>query len=294
MSDRLSALRLFARLARTGSFSRAGRELALSQSSASRIAAELEREVGAALLTRTTRGVTLTEAGADYLARIEPLLAALEEADHAARGTGELRGTLRVALSSNFGVREVIPRLPAFMQLHPALRIERLMDDLRQDLVNESVDVALRWGVLEDSSAMARQLAVSPRLLAASPAYLARAGLPDTPESLANHEVIVGPLGEGLKWRSFKRDGRTTSVPFGGRLTVSSKQAAIAAAAAGLGIVSIPFWLCRPELASGALVQVLADWQIEPIELHAIFAAGRAAKPSARAFADYLAGALSE
>jgi DNA-binding transcriptional LysR family regulator len=94
--------------------------------------------------------------------------------------------------------------------------------------------------------------------------------------------------------RSALRDGRTTSVPFGGRLTVSSKQAAIAAAVAGLGIVSIPFWLCRPELASGALVQVLADWQIEPIELHAIFAAGRAAKPSARAFADYLASALGE
>jgi DNA-binding transcriptional LysR family regulator len=93
MSDRLLALRLFARIARTGSFSRAGRELGLSQPSASRIASELERQVGAALMTRTTRGLTLTEAGSDYLARIEPILAALEEADHAARGTGELRGT---------------------------------------------------------------------------------------------------------------------------------------------------------------------------------------------------------
>ena len=294
MSDRLSALRLFVRIARTGNFSRAGRELGLSQPSASRIAAELEREVGAVLLTRTTRGVTLTEAGADYLARIEPLLAALEEADHAARGTGELRGTLRVAVSSNFGVREVIPRLPAFMLRHPALRIDLLMDDRRHDLVNESVDVALRWGVLEDSSAMARRLAVSPRLLAASPSYLARAGAPDTPESLADHDVIVGPLGEGLNWRSFKRDGRSKSVPFAGRLTVSSRQGAIAAAVAGLGIVSTGFLFCRPELASGALVQVLTDWQVEPIELHAVFAAGRAAKPSARAFADYLAGALSE
>ena len=127
MSDRFFALRLFARIAHTGSFSRAGRELGLSQPSASRIAAELERDVGAALLTRTTRGVTLTEAGADYLARIEPLLTALEEADHAARGTGELRGMLRVALSIGFGMREVIPRLPAFMQRHPALRIDLLM-----------------------------------------------------------------------------------------------------------------------------------------------------------------------
>ena len=293
MSDRFFALRLFARVAHTGSFSRAGRELGLSQPSASRIAADLEREVGAALLTRTTRGVTLTEAGADYLARIEPLLAALEEADHAARGTGELRGTLRVAVSVNFGVREVIPRLPDFMQRHPALHIDLLIDDRRQDLVNEGIDVALRFGALTDSNATARRLGASPRLLAASPAYLARAGSPDKPESLANHEVIVGPLGVGSGW-SFERNGRTTSVRVEGRLTTSTNQGATAAAVAGLGIVSIGLWNCRPELASGALVQVLADWQMNPIELHALFAAGRAAKPSARAFADYLASALSE
>jgi DNA-binding transcriptional LysR family regulator len=294
MSDRLFALRLFARIAHTGSFSRAGRELGLSQPSASRIAAELERDVGVALLTRSTRGITLTEAGADYLARIEPLLAALEEADHAARGTGELRGTLRVALSMGFGMREVIPRLPAFMQRHPALRIDLLMSDHRQDLVNEGIDVALRWGELTDSSATARRLGVSPRLLAASPAYLARAGSPDTPESLANHEVIISPLGVGLGWWSFQRDGRTASVRVQGRLTTSVNQAATAAAVAGLGIVSVGLWNCRSELASGALVQVLADWQMKPIELHALFAAGRAAKPSARAFADYLASALRE
>ncbi len=293
MRDRLFALRLFARIAHTGSFSRAGRELGLSQPSASRIAAELERDVGAALLTRTTRGVTVTEAGADYLARIEPLLAALEEANHAARGTGELRGTLRVATSVNFGVREVIPRLPDFMRRHPALHVDLLMDDRRHDLVTEGIDVALRWGALADSNAMARRLGASPRLLAASPAYLARAGSPETPESLANHEVIVGPLGVGSAW-SLRRDGHTMSVRVNGRLTTSTNLAAAAAAVAGLGIVSLGLWNCRPELASGALVQVLADWQMEPIELHALFAAGRAAKPSARVFADYLASALRE
>ncbi|NVH05530.1 LysR family transcriptional regulator, partial [Escherichia coli] len=119
MSDRLHALRLFVRVARAGSFSVAGRALQLSQPSVSRIIAGLEAEVGAALLTRTTRAVTLTEAGADYIARIEPILAALEEADHAARGTGELRGMLRVGVAASFAVREIIPRLPAFMAMHP-------------------------------------------------------------------------------------------------------------------------------------------------------------------------------
>lgn len=294
MSDRLFALRLFARVARTGSFSRAARELGVSQPSASRIAAELEREVGAALMTRTTRGLTLTEAGTDYLARIEPILVALEEADHAARGTGELRGSLRVALTLGFGVREVIPLLPAFMQLHPELRIDLLMNDRYQNLVAEGIDVALRFGTLADSSAVARRLGASPRLLVASPAYLALAGSPDAPESLANHEVIVGPLGIGLESCTFQRDGHTTSVRVEGRLTTSANMAAVAAAVAGLGIASVALWNCRSELANGALVQVLADWQMDPIELHAVFAVGRAAKPSARAFADYLVTALRE
>jgi DNA-binding transcriptional LysR family regulator len=294
MSDRLFALRLFTRIARTGSFSRAGRELGLSQPSASRIAAALEREVGTVLMTRTTRGLTLTEAGADYLARIEPILAALEEADHAARGTGELRGILRVALTLGFGVREVIPLLPAFMQLHPALRINLLMNDRNQDLVAEGIDVALRFGALADSSAVARRLGASPRLLVASPAYLARAGSPDTPESLANHEVIVGPLGIGLDSCTFLRDGRTTTVRVEGRLTTSANMASVAAAVAGLGVASVALWNCRSEIESGALVQVLAGWQMEPIELHAVFTAGRSAKPSARAFADYLMTTLRE
>ena len=169
MSDRLFALRLFVRVARIGSFSRAGREAGLSQPSASRIVAQLEHEVGAALLTRTTRAVTLTETGSDYLMRIEPLLAALEEADHAARGTGELRGVLRIALSSSFGTREVIPRLPVFMQRHPGLRIDLLVSDRHQELVRAGVDLALRLGALADSTATARQLGAQPRLLVASP-----------------------------------------------------------------------------------------------------------------------------
>lgn len=294
MSDRLFALQLFTRVARTGSFSRAGEALGLSQPSASRIIAELEREVGAALMTRTTRGLTLTEAGADYLARIEPILAALEEADHAARGTGELRGNLRVALTLGWGVREVIPLLPAFMRLHPALHIDLLMDDRHQDLISDGVDVALRFGALADSNATARALGATPRLLAASPDYLAHAGSPDTPESLADHEVIYGPLGIGLETCTFERDGRTTSVRVKGRLTTSTNMAAVAAAVAGLGIASVALWNCRAELASGVLVQVLSDWQMPPLQLHAVFPAGRAAKPSARAFADYLAGALQD
>lgn len=294
MNDRLSALRLFTRVARTGSFSRAGREFGLSQPSASRIVAALEREVGAALLARTTRAVTLTEAGADYLARIEPLLAELEEADHAARGTGELRGLLRIGLSSSFAVRAVIPRLPAFMAAHPALRIDLLMNDQYQDLLGEGVDVALRFGSLPDSSAVARRIGTVQRLLVASPSYLAKAGTPQTPADLSNHAIIVGPVGIEAEAWSFRKDGETVTARVEGRLTITANEGAIAAAAAGLGIALTGRWGCLAELNNGALVQVLKEWQMDTADIHALFPAGRAAKPSARAFTDYLVTGLRE
>lgn len=294
MNDRLFALRLFTRVARTGSFSRAGREFGLSQPSASRIIAALERDVGAVLLTRTTRAVALTEAGTDYLARIEPLLAELEEADHAARGTGEIRGLLRVGLSSSFAMREVIPRLPAFLQRHLALRIDLLMSDQRQHLLSEGVDVALRFGVLTDSSATAHRLGVVQRVLVASPAYLQRAGAPQVPADLADHCIVIGPAGVGLDGWTFRRDGRAQTIRVEARLTCNMNEGAVAAAVAGLGIVSTGHWGCRAELKSGALVRLLADWQMDSAEVHALFPAGRSAKPSARAFAGYLAKELRQ
>lgn len=290
MTDRLNALKLFARVAHAGSFSRAGRELGMSQPSVSRVIAALEQEVGAGLLTRTTRALTLTEAGADYLARIEPILAALEEADYAARGTGELRGVLRVALSSSFAVREAIPRLPAFMALHPALRIELLMSDQYQDLVSAGADVALRFGALADSSATARRLCAFERVLVASPAYLARAGAPRMPDDLAGHAVIAGP--SGVHWH-FERDGRALSVRVEGQLGISINEGAVAAAVAGLGITATAILGCRAELESGALTRVLEGWRMAPVELHAVFPAGRAVKPAARALAAHLATGLA-
>jgi DNA-binding transcriptional LysR family regulator len=291
MTDRFQALRLFVRVARTGSFSAAARELGLSQPSASRIVAELERELSAALVIRTTRAVKLTEAGSDYLARVEPILAALEEADHAARGGGELRGLLRIGTSSSFGVREVIPRLPAFLAQHPHLRIGLAISDARQDLVTEGVDLAFRLGTLTKATIIARKLGQGSRLVAASPGYLRSVPLPESPSDLAAHVVILGP-GLGPDAWSFTKSGRRLSVRVEGRLSVDANEAAIAAAVAGLGLTVTSLWACRAELERGDLVRVLPDWAMEPIDLHAIFPAARTPKPSARAFANYFASEL--
>src|SRR6187402_1768593 len=228
MNDRFYSLMLFARVARTGSFSLAGRELGISQPTASRIVAALEKQVGAALLTRTTRAVTLTEAGADYLARVEAILAALDEADHAARGTGELRGVLRIAMSTSTAVRSVLPRMPRFTDKHPKLRIEFVLNDEKQDLVGDAVDVALRIGSLADSSAVARKIGVVHRTLAASPGYLAKAGTPQTPSELTGFSIIVGPAGRGMEGWIFTRNGKTVSVRVDGRFILNGTEGATA------------------------------------------------------------------
>jgi DNA-binding transcriptional LysR family regulator len=292
MNDKLLALRVFVRVARTGSFSAAARELDLSQPSVSRIIAGLEKDVGGALVIRTTRAVTLTDVGRDYLTRVEAILASLEEADHAARGSRELRGSLRVAMPSSFGVREIIPVLPGFLARHPALNVSLLMSDRRQDTIKEGVDVALRLGELADSSATARLIGRTQRMVVASPTYLKARGTPKTPADLAAHAAIVGPAGTTAGAWSFQKGGRSVSVRINSRLNVTVNEAAIAAAVAGIGVVTTALWGCRAELASGSLIQLLPDWKMSDVEVHGMFTPGRQPKPAARALVEYLLAEL--
>jgi DNA-binding transcriptional LysR family regulator len=292
MNDKLLALRLFVRVARMGSFSAAARELDLSQPSVSRIIAALERDVGGALITRTTRAVTLTDVGNGYLTRVESILASLEEADYEARGSRELRGSLRVAMPGSFGVREVIPVLPRFLARHPSLDVSLLMSDQRQDIVKEGVDVALRLGDLADSSATARVIGRTQRVVVASPAYLKTRGTLERPEDLSAHAAIVGPAGTSAGTWSFQKEGQSVSARIDTRLTVSVNEAAIAAAVAGVGVATTALWGCRAELASGSLVRVLPDWKMGEVEAHGMFTAGRRPKPSARALVDFLIAEL--
>ncbi len=291
MIDDLAALRLFVRVARLGSFSRAGGERGLSQPSVSRIIAGLEARLGTALFTRSTRALALTDAGRDYLASVAPLVEAIDAAGQALSGDGELRGRLRVALPTSFGSREVVPLLPGFAARHPALAIELAMSDARIDLVAEGIDIALRLGALDDSTALARRLMTAPRLLVAAPAYLAAADTPRSPADLAGHQLIAGPGAVPTGW-AFRRDGRVISVRAEARISIASNDGAVAAAVAGLGIARTSVFGCRRELAEGQLLPLLEDWPLDEVPLHAVFPAGRAASPAARAFADWLEAGL--
>lgn len=295
MNDRVSTLRLFCRVARTESFTTAGKEVGLSQPSVSRIISKLEKDLGAALFVRSTHAVKLTEAGVDYLARIDPILSALDEANHMARGDGKLQGRLRVGASTSFAVREIIPRLPNFLEEHPGLNMDLVLTDSHQELIDQAIDVALRFGEpLRDSALVAKKLAESPRLLAASPTYLEKYGTPETPADLVQHRIILGPSSTGSAGWNFKKKGKELSVRVEGQLLVTVNEASTAAALADLGIISTAYMGCRAELEEGRLVQILSDWEIGYAEVNAVLAGGRNAKPSARAFTNYLVKAFRD
>lgn len=291
MSDQLLALRLFTEVARTKSFSRGAREMKVSQSTASRIIADLEKVLGTSLFVRTTRALTLTEQGSDYLARIRPILYALAEADDAARGTGELRGTLRVGLASSFAGQALMPRLPSFVADHPELQIELLVDDDNQDLIGDGLDVALRFGQLPDSSALAKRIGAWPLMIVASPSYLEGAGVPTSPPDIEQHSAVLCGACHDTLW-AFRKDDRHYSVRIGGKVRTSSHNTAMAAAVAGLGIHCGIEPVFEAELREGRLVRLLPDWEMDTMEVHALFPGAQAPKPSARAFVEFLEASL--
>jgi DNA-binding transcriptional LysR family regulator len=292
MNDRLHELTVFVRVGETGSFTRAARDMSLSQPSVSRIVGELEARLGVKLLLRTTRRLTLTTAGEKFLERARDILAELDNAEDAARGVDSPRGTLRVALPVLYGTREIIPRLPEFLERHPLLRMELRVSDVYQDLVAEGVDVAVRLGTLSDSAFGVRRLATLQRYIVAAPAYLKARGTPKSPADLANHDCIFGPNSFGRESWVFKRRNTVISVDVTGRLHTDSGPGLYASAIAGLGIAQASAVMCGPELRSGTLVALLTDYALEPVAVHAVLPGGPRPSMKVRAFTDFLAAAF--
>jgi DNA-binding transcriptional LysR family regulator len=288
MSDRLQELAVFVRAAESGSFSRAARELGLSQPSVSRIIGELEARLGVTLLLRTTRRITVTDAGALFLDRAREILAEIEDAEDAARGVDSLRGIIRLALPVIYGTREIIPRLPKFLGSHPLLRLEMAVVDERQDLVAEGADVAIRLGELNDSVFGARKLETLQRMVVASPVYLKARGIPKTPADLASHDCIFGPGNFGRDTWSFSRNGSETSIDVRGRIHTNSGPGVFASVMAGLGIALASTVMFKAEIKAGALVTLLRGYKLDPVDVHAVFPGGPRPSAKVRALVDFL------
>ena len=221
-------------------------------------------------------------------------MAEADEADSAARGEGAgLEGRLRVCASVTFARLHVVPRIGEFIEAHPNLSLDLVMDDRYVDLLEENIDVALRAGELSDSSLTARRLATCDRHVVASPAYLERMGTPATPIDLLAHTAIVYTQGlVAEEWR-FRRGTADTSVRIPTRLSFSAAEGVREAVIAGLGLAISAQWMMDPELTSGSVVPVLADWKLPSADLWALYPSGRLPTAKARAFVNWFTGSFS-
>lgn len=292
MSDRLQDLTAFVRAAECGSFSRAGRELGLSQPSISRIVSQLEARLGVKLLLRTTRSVQPTAAGRVFLERARQVLGDLEAAEDAARDADSLRGQVRVAMPVTYGLRAVLPALAPFARQHPRLRLDIVMSDDRHDLIAEGADVAIRLGDLGDSGYGARTIASVQRHVIATPDYLAARGTPHTPAELLGHDIVVGPGATARRTWVFTRDGTSSSIDVTPRVRVNTGEGMMTCIRTGLGLGIASDVMYRDDLAAGVVVHLLTDYAVAALPVHAVFPAGPRPSRKVTALVDHLVAAL--
>jgi DNA-binding transcriptional LysR family regulator len=292
--DRVAAMKIFVRVAETGSFSSVARESATTQSAVSKQIAALEAHLGVRLLSRSTRALSLTEEGESYLAEARRLVADLEAVEARLRGgRTRLTGWLRVAASVGYGRRVLMPRVLSFLKLHPDLRIDLRLSDGFTDLIEQGLDVAVRIGDLSDSGLVAQRIGVSQRLLVANPSYFA--ALPESerklehPRDLINHNCIVyTEAAAGNDWEFIAHDGKSVHVRVGGSLQTNSSEVIHAAALSGLGVCHAPNWLLSEDLAAGRLETLLPEWRGKPFPIHAVYPAHRKNVAKIDAFISHL------
>ncbi len=287
--DRLAAMEVFVRVIDCGSFSGAAKQLRVGQPAVSKTIAQLEDRLGVRLLLRSTHGLTPTEAGRNFYDRAKRSIEEAEEAELAARGAGAtLTGRLRFCAPPTFARLHVMPRLPVFLAEHPSLDIDVYLEDRDIDLVSAGIDVALLTGRLADAAVTARKIGQCKRRVIATPAYFAARGTPRAPADLLTHEAIVYEQRDGGATWIFRQGTSEASVTVNGRLRVSAGEGVCSAVLSGLGLAIASEWLFGPELKSGAVVSVLQDWLLPPVDLWAVFPASRQASVKARAFASFI------
>ncbi len=279
-------LRAFVTVVRRGSFAAAARELRLSTTSVSRRIAKLEEKLGARLLHRTTRKVTLTRAGALAIDRAERALAELQELQDVVASDEHPRGHIRVTASVSLGHALLHERLPAFIQAHPDVSVEVLLTDRRTDLVAERIDLAIRVGELPDSSLVARRLGTVEHLVCAAPSWLERIG-PLSVRRIEDYPRIVD-TNQPLRWKLEGPDGARVELDATGRYAINSAHAARDACVQGLGLALLPAFVARTALSSGVLIDAFPGWSGPKLGLFSLVLTRRWASPAVRALVEHV------
>lgn len=291
--DRLHLMTVYVAVAEEEGFAAAARRLGMSPPAVTRAITALEDRLGVKLLQRTTRHVRVTEAGERYLDDARRVIAAADEADEAAVGiNAEPRGHMTVTAPVLFGRMYVMPGIVEYLRQHPETSVSAMFLDRVVNMLEEGVDVGIRIGELSDSSYRALRVGHVRRVICAAPSYLKRHGIPQAPQELRQHQVIVASsLSQNIEWR-FVDQGEPLSVRIKPRLTVSSNDGAIEAATLGLGVTRLMSYQVAPLLAAGKLKVVLSEFESPKVPIHIIHREGRHASAKMRAFIDLMAERL--
>ncbi|MGS4883431.1 LysR family transcriptional regulator [Roseibium sp. MB-4] len=291
--DRFAALKAFCTVVEEDGFAPAARRMGQATSSLTRQVNALEESLGTQLLNRSTRSVTLTDAGGGYYDQAVLILEALDEANKSVSEAGEgPRGHLRVSLPVVFSSLHIAPAIGPFLRRFPDIKLELELSDKLVNLVEDRIDVAIRIGILETGSLIARKLAPNRRLVCASPDYLAERGVPRHPEDLLAHNCLCFRFADGDRTWRFETAAERLSVKVHGTMVADNSEMLRQAAVGGAGLLMMPSWLLGDDLTAGRLVPVLESWTAghRDVEtaIHAVYLPNRKTSKKVRAFVDHL------
>lgn len=292
--DKLDAMQTFVRVAEAGSFTAVADQLQVDRSAITRQIGALEKHLAAKLITRSTRSLTLTPAGAAYLEKCRLILNMVDAAESSLTEDGALvRGRVRLAVPLSFGRERLMPTLLEFMRLQPHLEMLLTMSDQRSNLIEEGLDLAIRITADLQPSDIVRKLGTCRLLTVASPAYLAEHGAPTHPEQLRNHECLLYTSSSTAAHWLYRIDGQVKSIAVRGRMAANNGLALLNANAAGMGISVQPDFLTEPFLQSGQVVEILADFEPPPLGIYAVLPSNRYIPHRVAVLMDFLAKALA-
>lgn len=294
--DSLTDIAVFAQVVDSGSFTAAAERLSLSKSVVSKYVTRLEDHLGARLLNRTTRRLSLTEVGRVFYERSQRGLQEIEQAEaEVSRLQDKPRGTLRLNTPMSFGIMHIAPALPEFHRRYPEISIDMNLDDRQVDVIEEGFDLSIRISELPDSALVARRLAPCRHVIVASTEYLERNGIPSTPEDLVQHNIISYRYQESAReWHFRSSDNRTITVPISGNVQMNNSLALREALLGGMGVTRTPTFVVGGDIQSGLLQPVLTSYEILEVSIYIVYPQRRHLSPKVRAFVEFLAERITD
>ena len=288
--DKLTSMSVFVRVAKAGSFAAGANELGISRAMATKHIMQLESGLGTRLFNRTTRSLSLTDVGASYLERCQHVLLEIEEMETAVTHLQtEPRGLLKISAPPVIGAAHITRAVAEFLKRYPDLKVDMMLQSSHGDLIDEGIDIAIYLGDLDDTSMVARKLASSPMVVCASPDYLAKHGIPNTPEDLYNHSCLINwASAPRNKWRFKNKKGVESIIKVTGRMQSNVADANRVAAVNGLGLVMLANYVVGRDIEKGKLVPVLKNYTAPPLDIHAVYPHRKYLSAKVRRFLEFL------